>query len=408
MTRPSSPRLVSDIATPSPTKHPSSTSSSKKLVSRSNSTRNRGINLNLAVSPLSVASSPAPKKSSLPQVTETSVPGSPSGPEDLKFDVPLPPMDHLLTLNIDDQLRLLALKEMSVVEIKDGINTLTQKLNNTEKDLHKLREVIQKSLYKELSQGSSAKPTSNPREEAIASTRIGARRRTLSSSSHNVPQISTTEAVTSPKNDKRLSALWSNLSKPLNMIQQFDTMLQNEFEKSLLPDSTASSTANTSQKNRNDNTRQYHARKLSLGSTSRARHSEDSISSSSSSAPSPLKSRESNSKIDLDHFFPHSESAYRTKNQDDMLQSVSSSIWSFVNDVKSNMLSSLGEEAEEKRKFKEPIYNLENGSTISVEDSQDNTLKVVNSRESVEQEAEEDIDLTMYSLIRRKELTKND
>lgn len=397
MTRPSSPSFLPRIVTPSPPKHRAPSSSGKPLVSRSNSTRNRGITLNLAVSPLSVASSssPAPKKSSLPQVTETSIPGSPSGPEDLKFDVPLPPMDHLMTLDIDDQLRLLALKEMSVVEIKDGINTLTRKLNNAERDLHKLREVIQKSLYKELSQGSSvAKPSSNPREEAIASTRIGARRRTLSSSSHNVPHINTQET----SSDKRLSGLWSNLSKPLNMIQHLDTMLQNEFEKSLLPDTNKANPSNKST-HKLEPSKQYRSRKLSLSRTHHPRHSEDSISSPGSSIPSPLKSRESDSRIDLDHFYPPSDSLY-TRNQEDMLQSVSSSIWTFVNDVKSNVLSSLGEEGEKKSKENDPIYDLENGSTISVEDSPDNTLKQADLQ--VSEGSDEEVDLTMYSLMRRK------
>lgn len=106
-------------------------------------------------------------------------------------------------LDIDDQLRLLALKEMSIVEIKDSIGNLTSKLQRNENELHSLREVIQRSLYKELNSSSSKlkketlsngfvtrpqRQNSNPREEAIASTKNRSRRRTLSSSSSSVPQ----------------------------------------------------------------------------------------------------------------------------------------------------------------------------------------------------------------------------
>lgn len=240
-----------------------------------------------------------------------------------------------------------------------------------------------------------AKPSSNPREEAIASTRIGARRRTLSSSSNNIPQINTQEAAS----DKRLSGLWSNLSKPLNMIQLLDTMLQNEFEKSLLPDTANKANPTNKSTHKPEPSRPYRSRKLSLSRTHHPRHSEDSISSPGSSIPSPLKSKESNSRIDLDHFFPPSDTFY-TRNQEDMLQSVSSSIWTFVNDVKSNVLSSLGEEGEKHSKESDPIYNLENGSTVSVEDSPDNTLKQTDLQ--VSEGSDEEVDLTMYSLLRRK------
>lgn len=51
---------------------------------------------------------------------------------------------------------------------------------------------------------------------------------------------------------------------------------------------------------------------------------------------------------------------------DDMLQNVSSSIWSFVNDVKNNVLSSLNEVESETRSKPTAMYNLETGSAVDI------------------------------------------
>lgn len=155
--------------------------------------------------------------------------------------------------DIDDQLRLLALKERSLVETKYQISELNFKLKSKELELHNLRQVIQSSLYK-------SKSNKNPREEAINSTRT--RRRTLSGSVNVEPP---------PAQD---SKLWNGLQKPLNFLNQVDAMLLNEFEKSLRP---------------SDDSQSY---------------------------------------------------------KDDVFQSVSTSLWSFVNDVKTNVMSSLTEDGE--------------------------------------------------------------
>lgn len=576
MTGPPSPTAFPshvDLATPSPANpsvgHSRNSSASKKLapLSRSNSLRTRGMNFNIAVSPVSTHPSPsqtslnssAHKRSSsvfsinnsnptststsnsnsstnsiintntntsantahiqsqasLPQLLESSpsstIPSSPipSATEELKYDLPLPPTEQLLNLDIDDQLRLLALKEMSVVEIKDNITSLTNKLNRHEKELHKLREVIQRSLYKELSSqndssnnslGKHIRQNSNPREEAIASTRTGSRRRTLSSSStHHIPTqqndtehnllspsqqnqpqfvLSNPHTINNSNKTKRQSSLWSNLSKPLNLIQQFDSMLQNEFERSLVPSQQQQSTS--------DGIIPYHNKKPSVSESSSQNHnysrnkprkSEDSFSSTDSSVPSPLKSKsDSKSNVNLDQFFPPTSDILdmedkerrlqfsKHKNSEDMMQTVSSSIWTFVNDVKSNVLSSLGEDDAQYKQDKsrqssrspnissnsfsksnfssrsnsklnlevktmnEPMYNLETGSTISVNEDDvptssisstaNTTLKQNNDSlnmselDSLDENDNNDddddsgqVDLSIYSLLRKRELS---
>ncbi|CUM52085.1 unnamed protein product [Debaryomyces tyrocola] len=396
-------------------------------IRRSNSTRSKGINFNVAISPLASGQTPPSLKGGhrktasydaknlhLPQLPESSPSSStpdspiPSASEELKYDLPLPLTEQLMGLDIDDQLRLLALKEMSIVEIKDSIGNLTSKLQRNESELHSLREVIQRSLYKELNSSSSKlkketlsngfvtrpqRQNSNPREEAIASTKNRSRRRTLSSSSSGVPPVLLSQQLSqnTDKQSRRNSTLWSNLSKPLNLIQQFDSMLQHEFEKSMIP-----------QQNQEGSNKTIDSHK--------SRHSEDSV-SSVGSVSSPLNSKsksftEKQSNDELDQYFALQSASDTSKdkrdglvstenhmNSDDMIQAVSSSIWSFVNDVKTNVLSSLAdEEVPESRSHvtKGPlgftnsndqkeindltVYNLDTGSTVSLDKNEDSDL----------------------------------
>ncbi|EMG48366.1 hypothetical protein G210_1077 [Candida maltosa Xu316] len=301
---------------------------------------------------------------SLPQVSENE--SKNYSQQGLRYDLPLPPMQKLIAMDIDEQLRYLALKEMSIVEIKDNITNLNNKLKENQDELHKLREIIQRSLYKELSTGNATvsggrsepstnsqtstttttnrpRQNSNPRDEAIARTK-----RRSSSIFHDSQTTAITPASSTSTtiNPESTSKLWSGLSKPLNLIHQFDTMLQNEFEKSLQS---------------NQETQRILEKRLSHQSKS----SEGSI-SSIGSINSPLQSKAQISR-------PVSKQYYNKP--DDMIQTVSSSIWSFVNEVKTNMLSSLQEnESENEKNLKPPpassaLYNLDNGSTVSMSEA---------------------------------------
>lgn len=355
----------SDSAPPSANRSTDQSSSSRK-----------GFNINIAVSPISVSSptlasqkpshtlsrshshslkhrrgSSTSTNNPLPQLLEDADSNNKPGWADnqqndsqgLKYNLELPSDEHLASLEIDDQLKFLALKEMGIVELKDKISQLNLILHKSETDLHRLRELIQRSLYKEMNVGyggasKQVRQTSNPREEAIASTKNRTRRRTLSSS--NSPSKYLPVSGQSELDSK--SRLWSNLSKPLGFIQQLDTMLQNEFEKSLMP-----------QQN----------------SKAQPRTSEDSNSS-------PLRSRSKNNNVDL----PTEWSPLRsllpqraTRNPEEMFQAVSSSIWSFVNDVRENMLPPREEQESEKEK---ELFNLDNGSTVSVENLNNSDYEV--------------------------------
>ncbi|CAK7903306.1 hypothetical protein CAAN1_07S06832 [[Candida] anglica] len=331
-------------------------------------------------------------------------------PSTVAYDVPLPQLETLLSMDIDEQLRLLALKEMCVVEIKDHMANLQRKLGRNEEDLHKLREVIQRSLYKEIGTGgvlgakhgsanSSANggetdstSSDNPRDTAAKTAKSGGRRRTISLGGNSrpasiskrnsnsqevsqVPQISTTDtsngqmdsnsrvsaslaavsaaasaatASLSPERDSIKSStgstLWNNLSKPLNLIQQFDTMLQNEFEKSLIP------ARDDKRLSVDDNKRT---------STETKRSSLDSVQSGASVVSSPLKGKSTTTLPEEleDDTVSEARGFLQPTSYEEKLQTVSSSIWSFVSDVRSNVLSSLGDE-------QDLTYNLDTGAAI--------------------------------------------
>lgn len=247
-------------------------------------------------------------------------------------DIALPLNEQLLQMSIDDQLRILALKEMAIVQIKDQIQSLNRKLHTEEDELHKLREVVQRSLYQEISGAASntankanrQRTNSNPRDQAIESIR--AKRRSSSGTAiHLDPDLT--------EDGGKSSKLWSGLTKPFNMLQQFDTMIQNEFEKSLILDK------ERQQQSQQTLQRLQHLQRQRPREQARNTHqlhnSEDST-TSIGSISSPLQSRTAQTLPD----YKNSED----RQSDDMIQTVSASIWSFVNDVKQNVLSSLNEE----------------------------------------------------------------
>lgn len=188
-----------------------------------------------------------------------------------------------------EKLRLLALKEMRVVELKDEIKTLQNVLDHEKKELHELRQAVQRSLYNDLGssnnklhnfaqsgyhQQNANNSRTSPQHSAasIANNRnrtnsllggllgstAGTNNEVDSTKSSNTAGVSTGGGTvanvsndnvsknTSPSN-KRLS-MWDSISKPLNLFSQFDNMLQSEFEKISNTTIASSSSNNNNQK----------------------------------------------------------------------------------------------------------------------------------------------------------------
>ncbi|CUM66000.1 uncharacterized protein PRCAT00003654001 [Priceomyces carsonii] len=327
-----------------------------------------GISFNIAISPSVHSTSPTPSRTSAlnkihkPQVHDESEisHGSPMHFE-LKSGSPLPPFDQLSSLEIEDQIRYLALKEMQAVEIKDSISVLTSKLERTEKELRKLREIIKCSLNKEVNGnyrrnnemiGTKNKLGVTTGDNLLNSTQ--GMRKALSRLTLN--------DVTQNAN----ASIWTNLSKPLNLIQQLDSMILQEFEKSLYP---SESQPTTDINQGLDSLEDTSKKRLTPTYKMKRRSSPIPINLTTSHC---LKNRNTQANQKLSTIQKHSVKSIEpsAEDSDDMMYNVSNSIWAFVNDMKSNVLSSLVDEEIHGKKFAEgnngqELCNLETGATIN-------------------------------------------
>lgn len=144
--------------------------------------------------------------------------------------VPNTPMEET-----GEKLRMLAVKERRVVELNDQIRSLTAILEKEKKELVEIRQSVQTELYTNLAspQRQTSQATKSPQLAALEKLNGRARTRTnsLLGGVFSGPEATVQQKLQeeSPSN-KRLS-MWDSLSKPLNLISQFDNMLQSEFEK---------------------------------------------------------------------------------------------------------------------------------------------------------------------------------
>lgn len=362
------------------------------LLARSNS-RSKGINFNTVTpSPLKAMSprqgsnrKPSTEVKSSPYHFHTanaghSIPAA-SAPlnYDLQYDFVLPLAEQLRGLDLDEQLRLLALKEMNVVEIKDGISRLKGKLDQTESDLRQLREIIQRSLYKEMNVHRPAKSLL-PRHANLKPHSSARQGRKRAPSGPHTPRIFSESKENQPPPADRLSKLWSSLSKPMSFIQQIDSMLLNEFEKSLTGEP------------------QMQTMLESMPSNQQAYDSD----------PSPLKDKSNYNTSQATPKQYYLQTLHSSGVPDDMFQAVSSSLWSFMNDMKQNMLATLNEQTDsakgttDEQTQEAPLIDLNS----SPKSDHELTSPVANLDMNDEELSDDEVDLTMYSSMRRKKNTE--
>lgn len=294
------------------------------------SAKKKGFNLNLALN--HEKTSAAHKDSNVTTFTRPRTPSTSISPlqRKLSFASKHEPTTRARSSSIkqleeneafSNALRELAAKEMRIFEIKSEIKLLTETLGREQDDLARLRNEISTNLHKDLS--SMKSPPPKPILKELPATPIN---HTLVTSTpqKDIPSIDTSIAATAAmtttatepsepnqrtitpreptssnvpakevKTSRRISQYWS---KPINFINQFDQILQNEFEK-----------LNTS-----------------TGNLSVTEDEADQQSLLSTGTPSA-------------HNSPMKQDRERSKT-DDVLKNVSNSIWSFMSDVKSGLL----------------------------------------------------------------------
>lgn len=273
-------------------------------------------------------------------------------------DFALPPAAELAKLDINEQLRLLALKEMSVVEMRDSIAVMKSKLHDTECDLTKLRHLIQKSLYRELNLQHQAtqrttrhtptkeKDTLGPLATSTEAALFGG------PTESNVSLLAKLSDETPPhtaKGGQRLSRIWANLAKPISFIQSLDLMILNEFEKSLVGDIKHGSPGHTAprkdlQGRRAPRNNQDQAEKHLSHNQSHAGQYLPNQKQYSLQYQPEIRTQNGSSDQQAPGNSSHGQGMIK-KDPDDMFYAVSNSLWTFVNEVKTNMISTINENA---------------------------------------------------------------
>lgn len=131
------------------------------------------------------------------------------------------------TDDINESLRLLALKETKILELKDELKLLQQRIHYEELDLKKLKQQVQKNLYRDLSPNNShANTTLSSVSTSTTSTPI------LNKTGDALIDTTTSfKSKDAPQHREKHLKPQSVWSKPINLFNQFDQMIQNEFEK---------------------------------------------------------------------------------------------------------------------------------------------------------------------------------
>lgn len=244
----------------------------------------RGLNLNLSInkqraspsiSKLRSPETPAPSNNTIPPIIPTSTPTQDHSSVD-KFDKSRRRTNSSLSSHssvvqdlknndFNDSLRELALKEMKIIELKDQLKLIQQKIDKEENELKALKLKIGSNFNSPIQ--NQTNQTNN------------------NSLQHKSPEKDTPLISNNDKEEKakKRQSVWS---KPINFLNQFDQILQNEIER-------LNREAFPSQ-----NIRQHPAETLNENDE--------------------LNTEPSNSK--------------------DVLNTVSNSLWSFVSDVKHGLL----------------------------------------------------------------------
>ncbi|ANZ74243.1 BA75_00315T0 [Komagataella pastoris] len=222
--------------------------------SSTNSPRKSGLNLGISVLETPRRRSPAPnfskvtKKSSTPRKEGSGSSSEESSSINSNGD------NHL-----SDKLRVLATTEMEILEIKEQIKALLEKKRQKEHRVNKLKIEIERSLYKQVHDqvNNVDKISSNPPPVVTRSPSSSQRPHKLDVEVgvHKDPLRTKTpnEGSKSVDNEQK-DASNSWLSKPLSYLQQFDTLIQHEFEKlNLMDELSASNPHTTNELNKTQN-----------------------------------------------------------------------------------------------------------------------------------------------------------
>lgn len=128
-----------------------------------------------------------------------------------------PPKPEKPVSDLSESLRLLASKEMEALDVKEQIRSLTKRHRLMEKEMQQLRRKVETQLFDQVTKAPKIKMKPS--------------RSSLRSTSDNPLQVPSEESIVHQEEHESKSWADSLLTKPLHFMQQFDSLLQSEFEK---------------------------------------------------------------------------------------------------------------------------------------------------------------------------------
>lgn len=205
---------------------------------------------------------------------------------------------------LSENFRLLASKEMEVLEIKNQLKDLLQRKKDKEFELQQLKLRIEKQLMENLKQQNNEQYRHRFEQHTPKSPTSLQKSVVQPSSSYIDPLMDDSFFPVSSNVEDEKNKRQSWFSKPLNFIQQFDNLIYKEFEKLQIPDDDELNVSkDTSVVDISYNLERKSPNRKEINA--------------------PIKSLAGDSEA---------------SSSTDVMQSVSQHLWSFVNDVKSNLL----------------------------------------------------------------------
>ncbi|KAG7840241.1 hypothetical protein KL942_002192 [Ogataea angusta] len=244
----------------------------------------------------------------LPNITKNTTLRSPSATPTRYIEINQ--QDH----GLSHDLRLLASKEMEILEINQQVKALSHRKKELENEIQELKIGIEKELTTKIGSGQSLGGNHGLFEKHVPKSPNSLQRRRLQTTGVSGDPLLNSKPSDKVDDDLRDDFGRSWFAKPLTLFQQIDSLIYQEFEKLHLGPSFMSSSCPDSER-KNDE----------LDISERLSCSSSLVKGNQENDTSPLR--------DAEQF--QTDQEFHSSN--DIVHSVSSKLWNFVNEVKQNL-----------------------------------------------------------------------
>ncbi|KAG7748644.1 hypothetical protein KL912_002549 [Ogataea haglerorum] len=215
---------------------------------------------------------------------------------------------------LSHDLRLLASKEMEILEINQQIKALSHKKKDLEIEIQELKIVIEKQLTTKVGSAQAQRGNQGLFEKHVPKSPSSLQRRRLQTTNVFGDPLLTSDCSQKGDDSLRDDVGKSWFAKPLTLFQQIDSLIYQEFEKLHISPSFMNSSRSDSE-----------------------RKADDLDKSEGLSCSSSFDKGDKEENSCLLRGMEKSETDQQFHNSNDIVQSVSSKLWNLVNEVKNNL-----------------------------------------------------------------------